>query len=105
MNVSMNIARELNFEDKYLMKESIGEGGHAYVKRALNKQNENVAVKICRSGDPEIVKTFIETYKICRILNFPSVLKCHEIYIDEETETLILVMEYCGYPSLQRLLK
>lgn len=90
----------LNFEDKYVLKETIGEGAHAYVKRALNKHGKEFAIKICHSGDPEIIKTFIDTYKICRILNFPSVLKCHEIYVDEETETLRLVMDYVKYPSL-----
>jgi len=34
------------------------------VKKAIiNDTGELVAIKICRSGDPEIVKTFIETYK------------------------------------------
>ena len=72
----MRIARELNFEEKYQLFETLGEGAHAIVKKALTRDGNPVAVKICRSGDPEIVKTFIDTYKICRMLQFPTILKC-----------------------------
>jgi len=59
---------------------------------------------MCRSGDPEIVKTFIETYKNHRMLNHNSIVKAHEIYINELSETLYLVMEYSNYPSLRKIL-
>jgi hypothetical protein len=61
---------------------------------------QQVAVKICRSGDPEIVKTFIETYKNQRLLNHPGLVKAHEIHINELSETLYLVMDYATFPSL-----
>lgn len=104
MNVSMHIDK-FNFEDKFTLTHTLGEGAHAIVKAAFDSKGNRVAVKICRSGDPEIIKTFIETYRICRILNHPSILKCQELYVDEETEQLQLIMEFCGYPSIQKVLK
>ena len=59
---------------------------------------------MCRSGDPEVVKTFIETYKNHRMLNHNFIVKAHEIYINELSETLYLVMDYSNYPSLKKLL-
>lgn len=71
------------------------------VKKAIiNDTGQQVAVKICRSGDPEIVKTFIETYKNQRLLNHTGIVKAYEIYINELSETLYLVMDFTSYPSL-----
>jgi serine/threonine protein kinase len=82
----------------------IGEGGHSCVYLGMSrKSNEPVAVKVCRSGDPEIIINFINTFKTTKKLHHHLLLKCHEIYIEEDTETLYLVMEYSHYPTLENI--
>lgn len=100
-----NVAKR--FSQKYILEEQLGEGAHAIVRKAsvINSTKDLVAVKICRSGDPEIVKTFIDTYKNARLLNHQFILKSNEIYVDEESETLYLIMEYSNFPSLDNVLK
>lgn len=40
----------------------IGQGAHGLVRYLDDKR----AVKICRSGDPELVNTFIDEFKNCK---------------------------------------
>ena len=65
------------------MKYVVTDGQTVKVNGFINDTGGQVAVKICRSGDPEIVKTFIETYKNQRLLNHPGIIKAYEIYINE----------------------
>lgn len=73
------------FDNKYKIIDTIGEGANAVVKKVASKFNQDqiFAVKIVRSGDPEIISTFIDTYKNSRFLNHPYIIKSNEIYIDE----------------------
>ncbi|CAD8082282.1 unnamed protein product [Paramecium primaurelia] len=96
----------INFNTKYQLGNMIGEGAHGLVKKAIKLEtNEQVAVKISRSGDPELVKTFTEAYKNTRILDHEYIIKVYECYIDEQSETLYLVMEFSNLPSLEDVIK
>ncbi|CAK60938.1 unnamed protein product (macronuclear) [Paramecium tetraurelia] len=96
----------INFNSKYQLGNMIGEGAHGLVKKAIKVETgEQVAVKISRSGDPELVKTFTEAYKNTRILDHQYIIKVYECYIDEQSETLYLVMEYSNLRSLEDVIK
>jgi hypothetical protein len=73
------------FDNKYKIIDTLGEGSNAVVKRIYLKHNPDqvLAVKICRSGDPEIISTYIDTYKNSRCLDHEFIIKSHEMYIDE----------------------
>jgi serine/threonine protein kinase len=75
----------------------------ATLKNADWSNPQRFAVKLCRSGDPEIVNTSIETFKNQMILDHPYIVRALELYIDENTETHYLVMEHCPYPSIEDL--
>jgi calcium-dependent protein kinase len=70
-----------------------------------NEPPKLYAVKIFRSGDPEIVNTIKKTYNISRFLHHPSVARTFELYLNEKTEIANLVMEYCPYPSLEEIIR
>ncbi len=59
--------KSVKFEDKYRIeagKKVLGQGAHAVVKRARRLiDGQIVAVKIVRSGDPEVISTFEDTFK------------------------------------------
>ncbi|CAD8112692.1 unnamed protein product [Paramecium sonneborni] len=96
----------MNFNQKYQLGNMIGEGAHGLVKKAIKVEtSEQVAVKITRSGDPELVKTFTEAYKNTRMLDHEFIIKVYECYIDEQCETLYLVMEYSNLRSLEDVIK
>lgn len=89
----------------------LGEGAHAIVRKA-NKYSKNkiddpkvYAVKIFRSGDPEIINTIKKTYNNSRFLNHPLIAATIELFINEKTENAYLVMEYCPFPSLEDVIK
>lgn len=92
------------------MGDILGEGAHAIVrkcwKNSKNTQQPKLfAVKIFRSGDPEIVTTIKKTYNISRFLHHPAIASTYELYINEKTEIANLVMEFCPYPSLESIIK
>ena len=59
-----------DFHSKYLLHEKIGEGAHAIVKKAtLIKDPLKVfAVKIFRTGEPEIITQIRKTYYNAKLL-------------------------------------
>lgn len=58
------------FSKKYQLGKVVGEGAHGIVKLGVNRESSaKVAVKICRSGDTELVATFTEAFKNARYLN------------------------------------
>ena len=73
------------FDNKYKVVDILGEGANAVVKKVISKLSPDqiFAVKICRTGDPEIVSTYIDTYKNSRFMDHPFIIKSYEIYIDE----------------------
>jgi calcium-dependent protein kinase len=45
--------------------------------------------------------TFLNTTS----LNHPYVIKHYKLYIDQNEETAFLLMDYCSFPSLEKILK
>jgi calcium/calmodulin-dependent protein kinase (CaM kinase) II/calcium-dependent protein kinase len=82
---------------KLLFGLKLGEGAHAVVKEGWSKKGtkSKVAVKVFRSGDPEIVNTIKRTYNNTRFLNHSCLIRELELFINEKTETSFLVMEFC----------
>jgi len=84
----------------------IGDGTHPVVKKCWKKVSKTdntkklYAVKIFRSGDPEIISMIKKTYINTRFLTHPTVGAAIELFINEKTEISYLVMEYCSFPSL-----
>ncbi|CAD8113440.1 unnamed protein product [Paramecium sonneborni] len=107
LNASPQIEQmEFDFQTKYRLGERIGQGAHGLVKQAIKEDTGDiVAVKISSSGDPELVKTFTEAYKNARILDHQYIIKVYECFIDEQSETLFLVMEYSNLRSLEELMR
>ncbi|CAD8086830.1 unnamed protein product [Paramecium sonneborni] len=99
-----------NFDEIYCYKnKNLGQGAHGIVKICYNKLEGNViqyAVKIFRTGDPEIISTIKKTFKINRQLNdLQCVIKAIDLFINVTKEEIHLVMELCPYPSLDKLLQ
>jgi hypothetical protein len=97
----------------------LGEGGHALVKRCYKKNVDLVqspsvrrslcrecAVKIFRTGDPEIINTIKVTFNNNRLLHESRhVVKAYDLYINERKELSHFVMEYCEFPSLESIIE
>lgn len=64
-----------------------------------------MAVKISRSGDPELIKSFTDAYRNTRMLDHECIIKVYECYIDEQSKTLYLVMEYSNLRSLEDVMR
>jgi calcium-dependent protein kinase len=64
------------------------------------------AVKIFRTGDPEIVNMIKVTFSNNRLLHDSKhVIKAHDLYINERKEIIHLVMEFCEFPSLENAMR
>ena len=100
--------RNHRFELQYELGRSLGEGAHAVVKlcwpRGANS-DDLFAVKITRSGDQEIMENMRVTFLNSISLNHPYVVKHYKLYIDQNEETAYLLMDYCPFPSLEKILK
>lgn len=84
----------------------IGQGGHAIVKKCRRKDDPltDYAVKIYRTGDPEIINTIKKTFQNQVCLHHPNCCRALELFIDERTEDIHVVQEYISWPSLEALL-
>lgn len=58
-----------------------------------------------RTGDREIINTIMRTFSNTRFLNHPNIVAEKELFINEQTETSFLVMEFCSFPSLESYMK
>lgn len=68
------------------MLETIGEGAHAIVKRAtLNSDpSTNYAVKIFRTGEPELLSNIRKTYLNTKLLEKnENIIHAYELYLNE----------------------
>jgi len=78
----------------------VGEGAHGIVQVCYRKDGSRTpyAVKIFRTGDPEIINTIRQTFQINRSLNdLNCVVKALDLFINAKKEEHHLVMEYCHY--------
>ncbi|KAL4479213.1 hypothetical protein ABPG72_011425 [Tetrahymena utriculariae] len=91
------------FEENYeLIGEKLGEGSQGDVRKCIHKKSQQIyAVKMIRNGDTEIILSAITSFQIAKNLNYPSIIKPYELFINQETEKIYYVMEYCEYGSLQ----
>ncbi|CAD8070689.1 unnamed protein product [Paramecium primaurelia] len=110
INEMPSITLYKNFNEVYCYKnKSLGEGAHGIVKICYKKLEGNTiqyAVKIFRTGDPEIISTIKKTFKINRQLNdLQCVIKAIDLFINVTKEEIHLVMELCPYPSLDKLIQ
>ncbi|CAK57191.1 unnamed protein product (macronuclear) [Paramecium tetraurelia] len=95
-----NIAAD--FSDNYELGEKLGEGAHAIVHKAIRKcDNQEFAVKIFRSSDPEIIASIRKTYQIGSMLQHPNLIKVKELYINQQNGYSYQIMELCQYPNLE----
>jgi hypothetical protein len=68
--------RKLEFNEMYEEVGIIGQGGHAMVKKCRKRNNSDpleYAVKIFRSGDPEIINTIKKTFQSNQVLKHNNV--------------------------------
>jgi serine/threonine protein kinase len=78
---------KLEFGHVYEELDSIGQGGHAVVKRCRKRGEEmEYAVKIFRSGDPEIINTIKKTFQNNLKLQHENICQAYELFIDERSE-------------------
>lgn len=85
------------FSRKYDELEKIGEGCHAVVKRCRKRDDPDgidLAVKIIRYKDIEILFQIIQEYQIISQLNHPTIVRYKLFEIDKEKKTAYLVTEY-----------
>jgi serine/threonine protein kinase len=92
------------------MGRTLGEGAHAIVKLCWPKgansgEDDLFAVKITRSGDQEIMENLRLTFLNSISLNHPFIVKHYKLYVDQNEETAYLLMDYCPFPSLEKILK
>lgn len=72
------------------------------VRKCVEKSTGTTyCVKITR-GDEEYIRISKKTYQLLYLVDSPHIIKPKSLFIDERTETIYLVMEYCPYSSLQR---
>mmetsp|Transcript_22979 Transcript_22979/g.25991 ORF Transcript_22979/g.25991 Transcript_22979/m.25991 type:complete len:594 (-) Transcript_22979:633-2414(-) len=85
---------EGNVEDFYEFQEGVlGAGTHGCVKRArCLKDNHEVAIKIIRSNDPEIVNVAKSSYKLLKKLAHPNIITVDELFVDEVKSRIHLIM-------------
>ncbi|CAD8179524.1 unnamed protein product [Paramecium octaurelia] len=91
-----------DFSDNYELGVKLGEGAHAIVHKAIRKSdNQEFAVKIFRSSDPEIIASIRKTYQIGSMLSHPNLIKVKELYINQQNGYSYQIMELCQYPNLE----
>jgi calcium-dependent protein kinase len=63
------------------------------------------AVKVFRTGDPEIVGTIKQTFHNNRLLHeSPLIIQSYDLFIDEKKKVSHWVMEYCHFSPLEKLI-
>jgi calcium-dependent protein kinase len=86
-----------NLLDIYEVKNKLGSGKFGLVKLGIDKKTgEKVAIKIMKkssmdSSDLELVRTEIETLKICQ---HPNIIRLYNVF--ENADYLYIIMEYCS---------
>lgn len=94
---------ETNFEDMYELGKKIGEGASGCVNICTSKiDGKTYAVKRSK-GDVELLRINKRTFKIMKTLSHPSIIKAKSLYLNEVSEDIHFVMEYCPYPSLSEI--
>ncbi len=92
---------------RYRLDEKIGEGGVAFVYKALDTTLERtVAVKILRpemAESPETVARFRREAHAAAKLNHPNIVQIYDTGVDGDT--YYIVMEYLPEPDLKRIIK
>ncbi len=80
---NLKVLTEQALDDKYILKETIGEGGMAIVYRAIQKNlNREVALKVIHPNmihDTELVDRFIHEARVCAALNHPNIITVFDI--------------------------
>ena len=93
-----NENQEKSFERKYSLGEKIGEGMHSSVyKCTLREDTGNggtFAVKITRNDDEEKKNANRNEFEMTKDLNHRNILKVHEIFENDVTGEMHLVMQY-----------
>jgi serine/threonine protein kinase len=79
-----------------------GEGAHGVVRKCVERSTGNTYCVKITQGDEEYIRISKKTYQLLYLVDSPHVIKPKSLFINESTETIYLVMEYCPYPSLQR---
>ncbi len=81
--------------EKYSIQESIGEGALSIVYKAIDKTNNEFAIKVFDSdkiNNPEALLRFNQEASIISHINHPNIIKIHSI--EKEKNNYFLVMEY-----------
>jgi calcium-dependent protein kinase len=61
-------------------------------------------VKVSR-GDVELLRIAKRTFKIMKRLNHPYIIKTYSLFLNEVSEKIHFIMEYCPFPSLSSIEK
>jgi serine/threonine protein kinase len=64
---------------------------------------QKFAVKITRDGDEEKVLGMKNTFNILKNLKHENINPAYDLFINENTQYMYLVMNYCDYPTLDSL--
>jgi len=93
--------------NRYRLKEVLGEGGMAITYLALDELlQREVAVKVMREqfrADEEFVHRFLREAQAAAKLNHPNIASVYDICQDEDA--LYIVMEFVNGPSLKQVIR
>jgi len=90
--------------DKFDVMESLGQGSTSVVQRACRKSDgKEVALKVMRTEDPEMVSIARKEYELLRKIHHPHIVKAFE-FIALQTK-VITVMEFFHGHSLDKAVR
>lgn len=94
-NDASKVHRDKHIRDVYKLKEKIGQGSYATVRRATRlKDDETVAVKVVKKArltDEEEKRGLKEEVKLLLQVSHPQIVKLYEVY--ESKKNVYLIME------------
>jgi|JI6StandDraft_1071083.scaffolds.fasta_scaffold12903_2 serine/threonine protein kinase len=94
-----------NFFDRFVVQEKLGEGAQSVVMRCTDRLSGiNYAVKKFGHCDSELIEMLKVQYRILTELNHPNIIEGYSLYVDEKTMSCQMVLEYCSYPTLAKVI-
>lgn len=86
------------FENKYVMSTKLGEGMHSQVFKCFHNNDTNqtkpFAVKVTRENDEEKKLAHRNEYKLISQINHPNIIKSIDLFENEFSGEINLVMQF-----------
>ena len=102
VTVLKEIETNKDYRDFYDLQEKLGEGAHSVVYRCTcRKTNRQMAIKLVKRRDEELIQQMKNCFHIMRELNHPSFPAAEVLFLDEEKISCQLITEMCLYPTLK----